>query len=250
MFARISATSTNKSEVCRSSSWFLVLNCAVIGTLIWLFSGIASAGQVQTLPSQQSLPLPQAAPAPLSNQIPQPEVTIPPTFPGAQGGSTKEIPLPQVFRGCWRGTVPNVDRVVQLDASAGRTIWLTKEYTLCYKQTGYSGKWQLTFGQSSVADRSEVSDQRQAIKVKSVSGSDRAELTAYLHFRAPVVTLFGFPSGVTNTLDELTHLHCTVTPGKDAMDVHATVFVETNGRPSVDIYWHSRFLREPIAGPS
>jgi len=172
---------------------------------------------------------------------------LPPVYPGPQG-ATREIPLPQIFRGCWRGIVPRVDRIVPLDPLAGDTIWLTKEYTLCYKQTGYAGKWQLTFAESSVANRL-ATDQRQIIRVKSVTGPDSAELTAFLHFRAPAVTLFGLP-GRMNTLDELSHLHCFVTSDQQAMNVQAMVFVETNGRPSVDIYWHAQFVREPSSGPS
>ncbi|MGH7839939.1 MAG: hypothetical protein ACREQT_00260 [Candidatus Binataceae bacterium] len=173
------------------------------------------------------------------------ESTIPPTFPGTQGG-THEIPLPEVFRGCWQGSVPRVDSIVPIDPRAGRTIWLTKSYTLCYKQAGFNGKWLLTYAEGAVANRREVSDQRQAIKVKSVSGADRAEITAYLHFRAPTMGLFG-PTGNVNTLDELSHLHCYVMPDQQVMEVRALVFVEQNGRPSVNITWHTRFFRTAAA---
>jgi hypothetical protein len=208
----------------------------------------ARAGQIQTLPSQQNLPPPPASSGlpPLTNQNSQREATIPPTFPGPQG-ETREIPLPEVFRGCWQGSVPQVDSIVPLDPSAGRTIWLTKSYTLCYKQTGYSGKWVLTYAEGAVANRREVSDQRQSIKVKSVSGPDRAEITAYLHFRAPSVSMFGMPTGIVNTLDELSHLHCSVMPDQQMMEVRASVYVEQNGRPSVNITWHTRFFRTTAA---
>jgi hypothetical protein len=206
---------------------------------------VAFAGQVQTLPSQQNLPAPQRSPAPFTNQgQSHDEITIPPSLPGSQGG-TREIPLPEVFRGCWRGSVPRVDSIEPLDPAAGRTIWLTKSYTLCYKQAGYGGKWILTFAQGEVADRRQVRDQRQAISVKSVEGQDRAELTAYLQFRAPTLTMFGAPTGIVNEQDELSHLHCYVMPDQQVMEVRATVFVETNGRPSVSIVWHTRFFRSP-----
>jgi hypothetical protein len=138
--------------------------------------------------------------------------------------------------------VPKVDSIDPIDPLAGRTIWLTKAYTLCYKQAGSNGKWTLTYAEGAVANRREVSDQRQAIKVKSVTGSDRAEITAYLHFRAPTMSLFGF-TGNVNTLDELSHLHCRVMPDQQTMEVRAWVFVEQNGRPSVNIMWHTRFFR-------
>lgn len=199
------------------------------------------AGQVQTLPSQQNIPPPSAHVNPQSSQS-HTEKTLPPVIPAPQG-ATREIPLPEVFRGCWQGTVAQVDSITPLDPSAGRTIWLTKSYTLCYKQIGYNGKWRLTFAEGTVADRRQVSDQRQSIRVKSVSGADRAEITAYLHFRAPVIGMFGRPTGLVNTMDELAHLHCYITPDRSTMEVQASVFVENDDRPYATITWHTRFLR-------
>ncbi len=130
-----------------------------------------------------------------------------------------------------------------LTPSAMHVQWLTKLYTLCYKQVGAGGRWHLTFAETSVAQRSMVSDQRQSISVKSVAGQDRAELTSYLHFRAPQMNLFGLPSGTVNTLDELSQLHCTVSADRDAMDVRADVLVENDDQPWVEITWHTRLLR-------
>jgi hypothetical protein len=211
--------------------------------LVWEVS-IATAGQVQTLPSQQNLPAPDPSLQPFTNQNPENGMTIPPTLPGGQG-ATREIPLPEVFHGCWRGTVPQVDSIVPLDPDAGGTVWLTKSYTLCYKQAGYAGKWVLTFAQGAVADPRQVRDQRQAIRVKSVDGPNRAEITAYLQFLSRSVNIFGVPTGIVNEMDELSHLHCYVLPDQQVMEVRATVFVETNGRPAVNIAWHTRFFRSP-----
>ena len=129
-----------------------------------------------------------------------------------------------------------------LSANVGRLIWLTKTYTLCYKQAGYNGKWQLTFAEGTVADRREVSEQRQLIKVKSVAGPDRAELTAYLHFRTHGFIGFGGMAR-PSTLDELAHLHCNVRPEGDLMTVTAAVFVEDNGEPYANVNWHTNFFR-------
>jgi hypothetical protein len=217
---------------------------AVASLLMALPADRVLAGQVETLPTQQTIPLPSRPAPPLTNQS-QPqenENTIPQQLPGSQG-DTREIPLPQVFRGCWRGSVPRIDSLEPIAPQARQTIWLTKSYTLCYKQTGYNGKWQLTFAEGEVSDRQVVSDQRQVIKVKSVSGPDRAELTAYLHFRARPLTMFGMPGFGMNTLDELTHLHCYITPDDGAMNVQAAVFVENNDRPYANITWHTQFVR-------
>jgi hypothetical protein len=206
---------------------------------------VAHAQQVQVLPSQQkpsvkNLPRDQPAPS-QSETIP----TLPqqPMTPGGPGSNMREIPLPEIFRGCWSGEVAAVDSMTPLSPDATHVRWLTKLYKLCYKQISASDRWHLTFAETSVAQRSIVSDQRQSVSVKSVAGGDRAELTAYLHFRAPQLNLFDLPSGVVNTLDELTQLHCTVTPDDDAMDVRAQVFVENNGESWVQMTWHTRLLR-------
>jgi hypothetical protein len=195
---------------------------------------------LQTLPSQQ---IPQAPPTPrpIMRQPAETPGSSPSQLPAPQG-NTREIPLPEVFRGCWSGSVPRVDSMQPLSPDMGRLIWLTKTYTLCYKQAGYNGKWQLTFADSAVADRSEVSDQRQSIRVKSVMGPDRAELSAYLHFRTHGFIGFG---GVArpSTLDELAHLHCNILPQGDLMTVSAAVFVETNGEPYAEVTWHTDFFR-------
>ncbi len=204
----------------------------------------ARAGQIQTLPSQQDIPLPQGNPPALRQQ---PEIIPrPPTLPGPQG-NTREIPLPRVFHGCWAGEVASVDSIEPLGPQAGRIEWLRKSYTLCYKQTGNDGRWQLTFADGSVADRREVWDQRQSIKVNSVNGPERAQLTAYLHFRAPQLGLFGERTGAVNTLDELTSLDCVVVAG-GAMQVLARVFVEMEGRPYARIFWHTRLRRTAAGG--
>ncbi len=245
MCALTSATNTNKSLFAFIHKRFFLTALTTVSAVVFR-AALVSAGQVQTLPSQQNLPVPRPSVVPFSNQNQSQgeEIIPPPALPGSQRG-TKEIPLPEVFRGCWHGTVPQVDAIVPIDPRAARTVWLTKTYTLCYKQAGYNGKWILTFAQGSVADRSRVADERQAIRVESVSGPDRAEITAYLHFRSGGVNIFGMPTGQVNVQDELAHLHCYVMPSQQEMDVRAKVFVETNGRPSVNIFWHARFYRSP-----
>jgi hypothetical protein len=209
---------------------------------------LARAQQVRVLPSQQK-PSTEDLPR---ERAPSQSETLPiipqrPVMPDNPGSNIREIPLPEIFRGCWAGEVPEVDSMTPLSADAVHVRWLTKLYKLCYKQVGTGDRWHLTFAETSVAQRSIVSDQRQSVRVKSVAGRDRAELTAYLHFRAPQLTLFDRPSGVVNTLDELTQLHCAVTPDREAMDVRAEVFVENNGESWVQMTWHTRLLRTPTA---
>jgi hypothetical protein len=218
--------------------------CFAFAVLVSLCTPSSSrAGQVQTLPSQQ---VPQSTPTPRPF-IRQPgENQRLPVFPGPQG-NTREIPLPQVFRGCWSGSVPDVDSFRPLRPDAVNLIWLTKTYTLCYKQAGYSSKWQLTFAESKVANPREATDQRQSIKVKAVNGPNRAELVGYLHFRTHAFVNF-WGAAKADTLDELTHLHCDVIPEQEMMAVKAVVFVERNGQPDVSLTWHANFFRD-MGGP-
>jgi len=208
---------------------------------------LARAQQVRVLPSQQkplSEDLPRDRPAPSQSET-IPTMPQHPVMPDNPGSNIREIPLPEIFRGCWACEVPEVDSMTPLSPDAVHVRWLTKLYKLCYQQVAAGDRWHLTFAETSVAERSIVSDQRQSVRVKSVAGRDRAELTAYLHFRAPQLNLFDLPGGVVNTLDELTQLHCVVTPDHQAMDVRAEVFVENNGESWVQMTWHTRLLRTP-----
>jgi hypothetical protein len=81
------------------------------------------------------------------------------------------------------------------------------------------------------------------IKVKAVTGLDQAELSAYLHFRAESIGMFGMPTGNVNTLDELADLHCQMTPDRDGIEVEASVFVESNAQPYAEMTWHTRLNR-------
>ena len=220
----------------------MIGGAALAAASIFLLSNIPAAGQVQVIPSQQK---PSIKRLPQSQTTPEQEQTIP-LIPGS-GSNTREIPLPEVFRGCWAGDVAEVDSITPLNPEANHIRWLTKTYTLCYKQAGYGGKWHLTFAEGSVAEREVVTDQRQAITVKSVEGRDHAELTAYLHFRAPQLNPFGMITGMVDTLDELAHLHCVVTPNETAMEVRADVFVEKDGESWATIKWHTEFTRTTSA---
>ncbi|HEX4209488.1 MAG TPA: hypothetical protein VHY56_03780 [Candidatus Binataceae bacterium] len=201
---------------------------------------ISLAAGVEVLPSQQSPQLSAPPPPPLSSQH---EETIPPRLPMRLGSNTREIPLPTGFRGCWSGSVPVVDTIRPLQEGEPPIIWLTKLYTLCYRQRGTNGKWELTFADNSVADTGRVSDQRQVIKVKAVPAPDEAELSAYLHFRAESIGMFGMPNGNLNTMDELADLHCRMTPDREAIEVEASVFVESNAAPYAEMTWHTRLDR-------
>ncbi|HKV54144.1 MAG TPA: hypothetical protein VJN94_05815 [Candidatus Binataceae bacterium] len=161
----------------------------------------------------------------------------------------KEIPLPKVFRGCWYGSVARLDSVRPIMPDAVRLIWLTKNYAICYQQLGYNGKWQLTFADGSVAERSRVSDERQSVKVLSADGANRAVLSGYLHFKARVIDSVNQTISI-RTLDETSLLRCNVFPERsnvfperNLMSVSAEVLIETDGSPFANITWHTFLSR-------
>jgi hypothetical protein len=55
------------------------------------------------------------------------------SIPLDENQSTREIPLPEVFQGCWQGQVTHLD---SLRALSGQPpgLWITKTYHLCYRR--------------------------------------------------------------------------------------------------------------------
>ena len=107
---------------------------------------MARAQQVQILPSQQK---PSAEDLPHDRPAPSQSETIPtipqhPVMPDHPGSNIREIPLPEIFRGCWAGEVSEVDSITPLSPDAVHVRWLTKLYKLCYKQVGAGDRWHLT----------------------------------------------------------------------------------------------------------
>ena len=230
-----------KRRVTANSPYILIGLSAAIGLALAASPSTTPAAGVEILPSQQAPQMPATKPMPFA---PQQEQTIPPRLPMGLGSNTREIPLPKVFRGCWSGSVPAIDTIRMLQEGAGPPIWLTKLYTLCYQQAARNGRWELMFADGSVERSDRVSDQRQVIKVKAVTAPDEAELSDYLHFRAAKFNpLLGIPTGEITEMDELADLHCRMTPDRDAIEVQASVFVESNAEPYAEMTWHTRLER-------
>src|SRR5690348_12402285 len=93
---------------------------AVVFLIAFSPTGSSMAAQLETLPSQQ---IPEAAKTP-SHILRQPGGTpgAPWQLPGSQH-NMREIPLPEVFRGCWSGSVPRLDSMKPLSPKVGRLIW-------------------------------------------------------------------------------------------------------------------------------
>jgi hypothetical protein len=229
-----------KRRVTGNCSSIIIIGFSAAFVLAMAPTASLAAG-VEVLPSQQAPELPASKRVPFA---PQQEQTIPPRLPMGLGSNMREIPLPKVFRGCWGGSVPAVDTIRMLRPGEGPPIWLTKVYTLCYEQDVSSGRWKLTFADGSVERSDRVSDQRQVIKVKAVIAPGEVELSDYLHFRAAKFNaLLGLPTGESTEMDEIADLHCRMTPDRDAIEVQASVFVESNADPYAEMTWHTRLER-------
>jgi hypothetical protein len=191
------------------------------------------------------------------------ELEIPPVAPGTQlnhppisqpfpetgsipfneNQSTREIPLPKVFQGCWQGQVTHPDSLRSL---SGRPpgLWITKTYRLCYRRVA-QGPFVLTLATAGVDSSSipfnVVSSVRSALRVLGTDGRRSATLRAFLHFNQPDLEL-GVLAG-TAAVDELTEM--TGRLDGDVMHVQAKVYAEWNRSPWCVITWHADFVHAP-----
>ena len=184
------------------------------------------------VPGKQLNPPPNSQPLPETRSIPFNE-----------NQSTREIPLPKVFQGCWQGQVTHPD---SLRALSGRPpgLWITKTYRLCYQRVE-QGPFVLTLATAGVDSGSVpfevVSSLRSALRIVRTDGRSSATLRAFLHFNQPDLEL-GILSG-TAAVDELTEM--TGRLDGDVMHVQARVYAEWNRSPWCILTWHADFIHAP-----
>ncbi len=188
-----------------------------------------NSSATETIPSMQPQSPPPAGPSDIIPQQRQP--------PGA---STLEIPLPQQFRGCWRGVVPRLDSLRMLGGPRV-SKWIPKTYRICYEQSA-GGPFKLTLSETGLAGyHRSLTNVRGIMKVISTDGRTTAQMRALLHFDEPTGSLFGmFPA--KGSVDELTNMSCRI--DGDVMRVEASVYAQWNGRPWSQMTWHSDFTNE------
>jgi hypothetical protein len=223
---------------------FEIAACVVLAGAL-AFAGAArganAAGAPLTTNRSQTAPTGSNAleiPPPSPQQIrpmPAPSVNlVPPPQPGAE---TLEIPLPEVFRGCWQGVVRRIDSQTQL-APPIIGGWIPKTYRICYVQTG-SGPFKPTISETGILRTSvSVRNARSRLDVLSTDGRTQATMRAYLHFDEDAHGLFGLLSG-SGSVDELTHMNCAIEGA--VMHVQANMYGEWNGRPWSRVTWHADF---------
>ncbi|HYL60881.1 MAG TPA: hypothetical protein VEU51_18590 [Candidatus Acidoferrales bacterium] len=179
------------------------------------------------------LEIPRPAPQQI-RPIPAPSANVIPPLPGAQ---TLEIPLPEVFRGCWQGVVRYIDSQVQL-APPMIGGWIPKTYRICYVQSG-RGPFKPTISETGlIANGRAVRNARSRLEVLSTDGRTQATMRAYLHFDEDSHGLFGLFSQ-TGSVDELTHMNCAIDGG--VMHVQGDMYGEWNRRPWTRVTWHADF---------
>ncbi len=207
----------------------------------------------------------QGSPVPPMNPGGQPgnELEIPPVFPEKQltppassipipetgsiplneNQSTREIPLPKVFQGCWQGQVTHLDSLRPLGRQPPN-FWVTKTYRFCYRRIA-QGPFVPTLATAGVDSNSvpfgAVSSVRSTLQVLRTDGRSSATLRAFLEFNQSNLE-FGILVG-TAAVDELTEMAGRL--DGDVMHVQAKVYAEWNRSPWCIITWHADFFHAP-----
>ena len=195
-------------------------------------------------PSNREMQIPQQAPQQPWTPPPTPVPAPPPPPPPPQIRVPLIAPqpvLPPVFRGCWQGTVENVDSITRAPGGHKLGYWTPKVYRLCYKRVG-DGPYQLTFGETDVVATEKIKYSKGTVEIKQTDGRSYAELRAFLHFdeyrKGPN------PDRDTFAVDEVTMLECKI--DGDQMRVIADVDGRREDVPWFHAHWRTTFIRVPM----
>jgi hypothetical protein len=204
-----------------------------------LASGAPGAGPSPIASPSQELEIPPVQPRQVPPPASRPELRLPQRPPG--NGNTLEIPLPKVFRGCWRGVVAHIDSLKRL---GGPVIsgWVTKTYRICYVQSA-GGSFRPTFSEAGMLGHtSGISNAAGRLKVTWTDGRTRATMRAFLHFDEAPTSVFGL-AGRTGSVDEMTNMECRIEGG--VMHVEGRVYTQWNDEPWALIAWQADFDNAP-----
>ncbi len=187
----------------------------------------------QALPPEEQAPPREESPEPVPERAPpQPEPEAETRPPAAA-----PIPLPEIFRGCWKGVVRQLDSIQRLPGARPIGPWVAKTYRLCYRRVG-TGPFELTFADAGMKRSRMITNPQGQLKVLSTDGRGYARMRALLRFdeyRA------GSRGGETFGVDELTNLSAEIEQG--TMRVQAKVYGERDGAPWFRASWHADFVR-------
>lgn len=190
-------------------------------------------------PANREMQIPQQVPqqqyVPPPTPVPPPIISIPIPMPAPQPV------LPPVFRGCWQGTVEDVESIERAPGGHKLGYWTPKTYRLCYKRVG-EGPYQLTFGETGVVATQKIKDSQGRVDIQRTDGRSYAELRAFLHFDE-------YAAGrnytaATFAVDEVTILECRIEG--ERMEVIADVDGRREDQPWFRAHWRTTFVRAPM----
>ncbi len=197
----------------------------------------------QEMPMQSQPPPPAPAPPappeemPMQSQPPPPPAPAPPAPELAVPMQLPPPVLPSVFRGCWDGTVDELDWIKRMPGAPKVGYWTPKTYRLCYRKVG-DGPFNLTFGETGVVPTEKIAFSKGRVDIVATDGRSWAKLRAFLHLDE---YNRGFNRGATFAVDEDSTLECSI--DQDRMQVRAEVDGRREDDPWFHAHWHTTFVR-------
>lgn len=145
-----------------------------------------------------------------------------------------------MFRGCWQGSVNELDWIKRLPGAHRVGYWTPKTYRLCYRRVG-SGPFTLTFTETGVAPSEKIINAHGRVQALATNGRDWAKMRSDLRFDEYRVA--AGPGGDTFTVDETAMLDCRIV--NNVMNVSASVYGIRDGAPWFRAHWTASFMPTP-----
>ena len=199
-------------------------------TLILIFMLPGAARAADLIHSQGLPPSATASPAPLHGQSQTAGSSEPAPLP--ESSQLLEIPIPEVFRGCWESTVDRLDSRTMLSGWILFTYWMPKSYKMCFVSAGRD-QWRLTYSSTyvDVGLARAIESQPQGVRVVRIAGPDLLYLEAKLR-----LVQGSMVKDETSTIK----LHV---DSNDEMSAEAAVIIDWNGAPWMSATWHTTFVQ-------
>ena len=162
----------------------------------------------------------------------------PPQIETGAAQQVLEIPIPEMFLGCWRGDVDDLEWERRADwlgwfGLPTGSRWYYKRYRLCF--TRIDGRhWQLSFGALRFAQAAPVKWPRHHVELIGLVPPDRFELESDFTF---------MDSTNLSQVGELTKISATLL-SDGSLDARGMVFATLNEAPWFTAAWRTRLLPE------
>jgi len=143
-----------------------------------------------------------------------------------------ELPLAEMFGGCWKGEVLKVDSMRTLNGWPPLGFWHPKSFTMCFERRG-SGRWEVSYSSARLETAPSPYFQQVSQSLRVLSGGDEDSLVVESRIRF---------RDSWSVKDETMTIHLHAAP-PDALRAQAMVLVEMNGAPWMEASWHTDFRR-------